>query len=248
MLNSPVYAADKTGSQANIQVEFVPEPVNEDFIKPQIIDRGQINPDQPVSSEAPDYANSINEIHDYVYKHLHDIFASLHIERDDEGREKIILSVVTDVSPSHKDAILALAKNPELVVFRVVDFTEQQLAQKQREIELARDSLIKEGIKIHHTGINVFINRVEIGIEPYNKESITKIHKILGSEMIEVVQGHEIIPLTDGAEPAPALENATERNIAQDSIAFEAVAETEKSGFFQRLASFFKSIFNWLFK
>ena len=226
IFNVPVYAADK------------------------VIDRGLVDPDQPVSSQAPDYINSIDDIQAYIYENIRDSFASLHIDRDNKGQEIVVLSFASELSPSHKQAIQALADNPELIVFRLVDFTEQQLAEKQREISLAWDSFEGEGIKIHHTGVNVFNNRVEIGIEPFNKESIAKIHKAFGSEMVEVVEGHEIHLLAqpDGAEPALAPEGAAVDSIAQDNIALDADSNSEKVGFFQRIAAFFKSIFSWFIK
>lgn len=137
----------------------------------------------------------------------------MHIDSDDNGREKVILSFAAEVSPSHKEAILALADNPDLIVFRLVNFTEQQLAEKQREVSLAWDSLKEEGITIHHTGVNVFINKVEVGVEP-----------------------------------APAPEGAVEDSISQNNLALDTNEDSEKSGLFQRIASFFKSIFSWLVK
>jgi hypothetical protein len=227
------------------------EPVPEPQLKPQIVDRGQVDPDQPVSNQAPDYKNSIPEIQTYINENLRDIFASLHIDRDGKGQEIVVLSFASEVSPQDKRAILALAENPELIDFRLVDYTEQELMAKQREITAAWDSLNAEGIKIHTTGINVFINKVEVGIEPYNEDTIAKIHQAFGSEMVEVVQGYEVqlLAQADGAEPALAPDAAGGGSFGQDSLAQEnyaldADAKTE-IGFFQRIAQFFKAIFSW---
>lgn len=251
-LSAPVYAADKIELKAEPEAALAIEPIIEPMIvtdkgsqlEPQMVDKGLVNPDQPVSSQAPDYKNSIDDIQTYIYENLGETFASLHIDRDDKGRERVILSFVAEVSPSHKEAIKAIADNPELIVFHLVDFTEQQLAEKQKEIDSAWESLKTEGIKIHQTGVNVFINRVEIGIEPYNKDSIAKIHEFFGSEMVEVVEGHEVHLLADGAEPALAPEGAAEESISQDNFALDASATDEKIGFFQRIALFFKAIFS----
>lgn len=232
-------------------IEPAIEPVPEPQLKTQIVDRGLVDPDQPVSSQAPDYKNSIPEIQNYIDENLRDIFASLHIERNDKGQEIVVLSFATEVSPNHKQAILALAENPELIDFRLVDFTEQELMAKQREIGAAWDSFSAEGIKIHTIGINVFINRVEVGIEPYNEDTIAKIHQAFGSEMVEVVQGYEVqlLAQADGAEPALAPDAAGAGSLAQDSVAQEnyaldADAKTQ-IGFFQRIIQFFKAIFSW---
>ena len=239
-LSPPVFAGE-IKPQDSIQIDPVPEPILEPDLKsqePQIIDRGLVDPNQSVSSDGPDEMNAIPEIQSYIYSNIPDIFASLHIEYDKNDRPILILSFTEEVAPKHKEAILALATNPELIVFRLVDFTEQQLLAKQAEVDAAWDRLLAEGIKVHHTSVNVFINRVEIGIEPFNNENIAKIHEAFGSEMIEVVEGQEIhlLASADGAEAFTALEGASEQ------------AASENIGFFQRIAQFFKNIFSWLIK
>jgi len=258
MLNTPVFAGE-IKPQDSIQIDPavsaaagateparepvlpVPEPILEpDYkiqIEPPLVDRGPVDPNQSVSSQGPDQMNSIPEIQSYIKENIPDIFASLHIEYDANGRQIIVLSFADEVSPQHKEAILALAEDPELIVFRLVDFSERQLLAKQAEIDAARNRLLTEGITIHHTGVNVFINRVEVGIEPYNEESIARIHELFGDEMVNVVEGREIYPLASAdSELVMALE--------VDS----AESAPEKLGFFQRIVQFFKSIFGWLIK
>ncbi|HHV65404.1 MAG TPA: hypothetical protein GXX46_10090 [Peptococcaceae bacterium] len=243
----PAITAEPAALPAIEPVKPVPEP----RMTPKI-DRGPVDPDQPVSSQAPDYRNSIPAIQAYIDENLRDIFASLHIDRNAKGQEIVVLSFAAEVSPKHKQAILALAENPELIEFRLVNFTEKELMAKQREISAAWDSFNAEGIKIHTVGINVFINKVEVGIEPYNENTIAKIHQAFGNDMVEVVQGYEVHLLAqpDGAEPAIAPDAAGGGSLAQDSPAQENYAldgdAKPKMSFFQRIIQFFKSIFSWV--
>ena len=259
MLNTPVFAGE-IKPQDSIQIDPavsaaagateparepvlpVPEPILEpDYkiqIEPPLVDRGPVDPNQSVTCQGPDQMNSIPEIQSYIEANLSDIFASLHIDYDASGREKIVLSFTEEVSPKHKEAILALADDPEAVVFRLVDFTEKQLLAKQAEINAAWNSLLAEGIKVHYTGINVFINRVEVGIEPFTEENVARIHELFGSEMVKVLEGQEIraLAMENGVEPVMAPENDSAQSVP------------EKPGFFQRIVQFFKSIFSWLIK
>lgn len=225
-LSMPAYASDNS-----VATDDLPSP------KPLLIDDGRQPPisDGPGSGlEAPDYKNSIGEIQAYINENISDdIYASLHIDRDTEGKEIVVLSFTQAIQGSQKEDILALADNPSLIVFRIVDYSEQELTKKQREIDESWDSLDAEGIKVHHTGINVFVNRVEIGVEPYNEDTITKLHQAFGSEMIDVVQGYEVQLLGD--MNGDARMEATNEVVADNSL-----------NLFQRVVNFFKSLFNWM--
>lgn len=121
-----------------------------DRVKPGLVDNGK---DQPISDRMPpgnepDYKSSIVEIQAYISENIHeDSYASLHIDRNENGKEVVVLSFTKAIETSHKNNILALADDPDLIVFRTVDFSEKELMQKQREIDGSWNSLIDEGLK-----------------------------------------------------------------------------------------------------
>jgi hypothetical protein len=193
----------------------------------KILDRHPSGPDTPV-----DYPNNLQKIESYVRENLQDIFASLHLE-DQDGR-RIVLSFCKEIENSQKDEILALADDPSALVFRVVDYSENDLNQKMAEINQLWNSLESEGINIYHAGINVFINRVEIGIDPFNENTVRKVEQAFGSDMIKVVQGHQ----------AQLLGNNAELMIEEDG----AQAVSDNPGFFRRLVNFIKSLFKGIFQ
>ena len=229
-LSIPTYA---TGKSAVMDGSNNPEAVSGLRGEPVLVDDGRQLPTSDGKGselDAPDYKNSIGEIQGYIYENIHeDIYASLHIDRDKDGNEIVVLSFTQEIIGDQKDDILALADNPSLIVFRTVEFSEKELTLKQREIDESWDSLNREGIRVYHTGINVFTNRVEIGVDPYNEETITKIYQAFGSEMIDVVQGYEVNLLGDIA-------NETTMEVSSE------VEVADSPNLFQRIVNFFKSI------
>ncbi|KUO61927.1 MAG: hypothetical protein APF84_04655 [Gracilibacter sp. BRH_c7a] len=206
----------------------------------KVEDRGLSNPNGVImdQGEAPDYKNSIGDIQAYINENIDDeLFASLHIDRDKDGKEIVVLSFTQVIEASQKKDILALADNPSLIVFRTVDFSEKDLAQKQKEIDQSWKSFEEKGIKIYTTAVNVFKNRVEIGINPYNEETIAEIHQAFGREMIDIIQGDEVFLLEDSNQDAEKMADS------QESL---TAAQADSPNLFQRIALFFTSIAKWI--
>lgn len=246
-LSIPTYASGKSiamdggGSLPNT---ILPAGENDPAVsglrdEPGLVDDGRQLPTSDGKGselDAPDYKNSIGEIQAYIHENIDvDIYSSLHIDRDKDGNEIVVLSFTQEIIGNQKDDILALADNPSLIVFRAVDFSEKELTLKQREIDESWDSLNREGIRVYHTGINVFINRVEIGVDPYNEKTKTKIYQAFGSEMIDVVQGYEVDLLGDIA-------NETTME------ASSGVEVADSPNLIQLIVLFFKSIINGILK
>ena len=216
-LSIPAYASDKYPEIPTVY--GTPTPAIEENGDPS---------DRMPPGDAPDYKNSIAEIQEYINENIHeDLYASLHIDRNESGKEIVVLSFTQEIEASKKNDILALADDPSLIIFRTVDFSEKELFQKQREIDASWKSLAEKGINVYTSSINVFINRVEIGVDPLNEETIAELNQRYGSEMIEVVQGYEVHLLGDAGEEA---------------------APVNKPSLFQRIALFVKSIINGIFK
>lgn len=153
-----------------------------------------------------DYTSAIPNITEYIARNIsNDTFSSMHLERKAGGNEKLILSFTAEIPASHRRQILGLARNPGLIVFRRVDFSQNQLMQKQREIDRLWNTLAREGIQICHTHIDAVTNRVEIGIDPYTKAAAAKLRQRFDPAMIQVVQGHPATPLPVAGAPARRL-------------------------------------------
>lgn len=143
---------------------------------------------------------TIEKIRNYITKNVDDAtFASLHIDRDDQPLGIIVLSFTKEISLDMKKEIEALVEEPAMVSFRVVEYTEDQLMEKQREIDLAifeKDVLKNEGITVYHTRTDIINNKVEIGISPFNDTTAQSVYDKFETDMISVVEGHEVQLLT----------------------------------------------------
>jgi len=192
-----------------------------------------------------DYSiDSIAAIQEYIQKSIpSDIYASLHIDSDNNA-EGIVLSFTKELSKEQQNEILSLVDEPQKVEFRVVEFSEQELMKKQQEIDSKQRVLEAEGIILRTTGINVYSNKIEIGIEPFDDKNIAKVYELFGDDMIEVVQGHEIQLLATNAADT-GMEMAVTTAADADDILMTKTNEEAKIGFFQRIVEFFKGLFSW---
>lgn len=182
----------------------------------------------------------IQEMMDYIKQNINkDIFASLHIDREEKAIGIIVLSFTEELRDVDKHALEALAEESVEVRFRVVDYSERELLEKQAEVDSDLSRFEDLGITIYHTGVNVFINRVEIGISPFTEENANIIYQYFGDEKIYVVEGHEIQLLF-------AIELDEEASV---NTAFISSEEDKKDlNFFQRFVKRVMDFFENLFK
>jgi len=132
----------------------------------------------------------VEAVHNYAAKHIDpEIFASIHIDWVNE-QPVIVLSVTEPLGAEQEKELKALAGKEKLKI-RIVDYSEKELLQKQEEIDMK--AFESEGVKIWSVGINVWENRVEVAIEPFNQETARLVYDKYGKDMIKVVEGHEIL-------------------------------------------------------
>lgn len=143
----------------------------------------------------------IEKINQYVEEHVDDdMFASLHIDRMENPKGKIVLSFTEEPTEQMKEELTALADGSVELVFRVVPYTEEELMEKQNEIN---DAVFKEkifedeGINVYFTSVDIIHNKVEIGIFPYTVETKTIVKEYFNDDMVEVVKGDEVQLLID---------------------------------------------------
>lgn len=196
----------------------------------------------------------VEKVQQYVAEQIDpDLFAGVHIDWVDE-KPVIVLSVTQSLDQKQEKELMALAEKEQLKI-RIVDYSEKELMQKQQEIDV--NAFEDQGVKIWYTGINVWTNRVEVGIEPFNEETAELVYDKYGRDMITVVEGHEAIPLAGDLPVSSNDEAVTSSSSDQNLPSSQTVATadgrepapleegtppTEQTPIFQRI---WQTIFSW---
>ncbi|MBU9720082.1 MULTISPECIES: hypothetical protein [Bacillaceae] len=187
-------------------------------------------------------------------------FASLHLDYEQNPAGTIILSFTVEPSDEVKKEIEALvADDPGDVAFRVVPYTEKELMEKQREIDHAvfeENVLEDKGISVYYTSPDIINSRVEVGISPFNEETVAVIHELFGDEMVEVVEGQQPqLLIGDDAignkemavveDPVlqDALDDEVEIQIMSSDSELDVMDSGEEPGFFARIWNWFIGLF-----
>lgn len=185
----------------------------------------------------------IEQVREYIDEHLDgNTFASLHIDRVQSEIGIVVLSFTTLPEQEHLDAITALADNPNLIQFREVAFTEQQLIDKQAEIDqeiFGENIFQEEEFNVYHTGVDVINNKIEIGIDPLNEQLAQIIYDRYGEDIVIVVQGHEAHLLTGGA----ATNEIESHNSVSTNASTTDATEQSTENFFIKII---RTITSWL--
>lgn len=183
---------------------------------------------------------TIEKIRDYIAQNVDDsTFASLHIDREDQPLGIIVLSFTKEISLDVRTEIEALVEEPAKVRFRIVNYTEHQLAEKQREIGIAifeEDVFKEDGITVYHVGTDIINNKVEIGISPFNDQTAQIVNDYFGNDLILVVEGLEIQLLTGDGKS-----DTEESDSKVMPISIEA--EGQQKSFFSRILEWFMGLF-----
>ncbi|MDG5788020.1 hypothetical protein QA612_11015 [Evansella sp. AB-P1] len=138
----------------------------------------------------PNHTEVIENVRNYISKNIpKEIYSSLHIDREENELGTIVLSFTEPIEATHEEALKELVVDPAELTIRLVDFSEKELMEKQMEIDLNEFS--DQGLNIYFTSVNVFENKVEVGISPFNEENIQLIYERYGSEMLHVIEGHQ---------------------------------------------------------
>lgn len=175
----------------------------------------------------------IEKINNYIDEKVDKtIFASLHIDREEDPKGKIVPSFTEEPSESVKSELNALTEGTVELIFRVVAYTEEELMKKQAEIDKAvfENKVFEDkGIEVYHTGVNVITNKLEIGIAPFTEENVKFVRDYFNDEKIDVVEGLKIQLLT--SENKDASDEASEK------------LEEENNNFFKKIIDWFRNLF-----
>ncbi|MDQ0338452.1 hypothetical protein J2S00_001236 [Caldalkalibacillus uzonensis] len=155
------------------------------------------------ASIAPIDHVSVGKVQEYADENIDaDIFASIHLEWENE-RMLVVLSVTEPLRDEQQLALQQLVQEPAELKIRIVDYSAEELYRKQAEIDMR--AFEYQGVKIWYVGVNVFDNRLEIGIDPFNEDTAQLVYDQYGEDMITVVEGHEVktlhLPVSSGEEP-----------------------------------------------
>jgi hypothetical protein len=126
--------------------------------------------------------------------------------------------------------VLSLCLNFFAVLNVFAETSPDQILQKQKEIdtyifEQHAGELAEKGISVTHTA--PLENKVEIGVLPYNEETISYFHGIFGEENITIVDGQMAVTMvtttdpkdmTNNDAPVPNKEEEEEKALLQNPI------------------------------
>ncbi|QGH33190.1 hypothetical protein GI584_03685 [Gracilibacillus salitolerans] len=184
--------------------------------------------------EGMNHNETIENAQQYIEEHLSDSFAGLYIDREEKQTGVVVLMFTESIADEHRQALEGFAEQPEDIEIREVDYTEEQLIEKQREID--QDGFEYDDFSIYYTGVDIIDGKVEVGIDPLNEENIQFLQDKYGVELIDVVEG----------EQATTLEMTTMDTEMDGSMETtdESAQQEEERNFFQKIVDAIKGWFS----
>ncbi len=164
----------------------------------------------------PNHTEVTENIMDYIDENIEDdVFVSMHIDREQRDLGVLVFSFIEQISEEAKQDIKNLVEEPAEIELREVTYTESELTKKQEEIDLSEFE--DRGITIHHTGVDVINNQVDVGILPFNEENAQIIYDEYGAEMVQVVEGvdAQLLDVSTRDENAKQVKTEDNKNVFQ---------------------------------
>ena len=183
-----------------------------------------------------------NAVLDYIEQHIEPgVFASLHIDREERPLGILVYSFTEPISEEHQQAMRELVSEPAKIAFREVTYTEDELIEKQREVDAQVFEL--EDITVYHTSLDIIGNQIEIGVEEPTEEVVQKLHELFGEEMISVVQGMQATLLGDSGDDS----SGAAENEQSDSVEDKTDESNDTSNILLRAIMMITSLFQKMF-
>ncbi|WP_208591140.1 hypothetical protein [Gracilibacillus suaedae] len=183
------------------------------------------------SEEGMNHTETIENAKQYIEEHLADSFAGLYIDREEKQSGIVVLMFIEPIADEHRQALKTFAEQPEDLEIREVDYTEEQLIEKQKEID--GDGFEYDNFTIYHTGVDIITGKVVVGIDPLNEENVQYLHDKYGEELVEIVEG----------EQATTLEMKTMDNVMENDKEV-TTQQGEERNFFQKIIDTIKGWFS----
>ncbi|SFM13350.1 hypothetical protein SAMN04487943_108124 [Gracilibacillus orientalis] len=184
--------------------------------------------------EGRNHTETIENAQQYIEEHLSDSFSGLYIDREEKQTGVVILMFTESVAEEHRQALKAFAEQPKEIEIREVDYTEDQLIEKQTKID--EDGFEYDDFTIYHTGVDIITGKVVVGIDPLNEKNVQFLHDKYGDELVDVVEGQKATTLETTAMDA-------EMNDSMETTDKSAQEEQERN-FFQKMIEAIKGWFS----
>ncbi|MFD2655823.1 hypothetical protein [Gracilibacillus thailandensis] len=187
--------------------------------------------------EGMNHNEIIEDAQQYIEEHLSDSFAGLYVDREEKQTGVIVLMFTESIADEHRQALEGFAKQPEDIEIREVDYTEEQLIEKQREID--QDGFEYDDFSIYYTGVDIIDGKVEVGIDPLNEENIQFLQDKYGEELIDVVEGEQATTLE-----MTTMDAEMESQQLEDKVVTTQQEQDDERNFFQKIIDTLKGWFS----
>ncbi|WP_163583107.1 hypothetical protein [Gracilibacillus saliphilus] len=180
--------------------------------------------------EGMNHNGTIEDAQQYIEEHLSDSFAGLYVDREEKQTGVVVLMFTESIADKHRQALEGFAKQPEDIEIREVDYTEEQLIEKQREID--GDGFEYDNFTIYHTGVDIINGKVVVGIDPLDERNVQFLYNKYGEELVEVVEGEQATTLEmTTMDTEMANDSEVTRQQDEDRNFFQKIIDTLKGWF-----------------
>ncbi|SHN26543.1 hypothetical protein [Gracilibacillus kekensis] len=183
----------------------------------------------------PNHSQAREKVLDYINTNVSETFAGMYIDREEKDLGVLVFLFTEEPSNHHKAQMKNLIEEPTEICFKEVAYTEQELMERQDEVN--KDGLDYENFTIYHTGIDIINTKVEIGIAPYSEENAQKLYDKYGQDLINVVEGSKASTLE--MQPLETAEEGKVTTIKPE----ESTSDDEGLNFFQKIIEAIKGWF-----
>ncbi|MGN8648019.1 hypothetical protein ACTNEO_18290 [Gracilibacillus sp. HCP3S3_G5_1] len=188
--------------------------------------------------EDVNHTETIEKAQQYIEEYLADRFAGLYIDREGQLSGVVVLMFTEPIAEEHQQALEGFAEQPEDIKIREVDYTEDQLIEKQKEIDDA--GFEYDNFTIYHTSIDIINGKVVIGIDALNEDNRQFLYDKYGEELVEIVEGEQATTLemtTFEADMENDIEVTTQQELQEEE-------QEEERNFFQKIIDTIKGWFS----
>lgn len=188
--------------------------------------------------EDVNHTETIEKAQQYIEENLADRFAGLYIDREEQLSGVVVLMFTEPIAEEHQQALEGFAEQPEDIKIREVDYTEEQLIEKQKEID--DDGFEYDNFTIYHTIIDIINGKVVVGIDALNEDNRQFLYDKYGEELVEIVEGEQATTLemtTFEADMENDIEVTTQEELQEEG-------QEEERNFFQKIIDTIKGWFS----
>ncbi|MCE7792917.1 hypothetical protein K8O68_10870 [Salipaludibacillus sp. CUR1] len=174
----------------------------------------------------PNHTEVMEDVTAYIKENADEHFAGRFIDRKERELGVLVFLFTEPLAEEHEENIYDLVEDPAEIEIRIVDYTEEDLLDKQAEIDAGGFNY--NDFSIEHTAVSVTDTHVEVGINPYTEENAAVIYEEFGEELVHVVEGAAAYTMND---------------VNETGMSTASEVENGELNFFQRIAAWFRGLF-----